>query len=156
MSSGTIFNKQAMAPRAALAGGAAFLALAACAANTAAPPAADQPSSVIHLPTKGTWITEDGHWTIELKKEGRRVTAGLHHDSAPAEIGDLQCKGKIDDLGKVSAWCKTDGWSERKLHGTFPDLKLWTTGKGGGASFAFTPDEGEAEGEDGDLKLPGP
>ena len=89
-----------------------------------------------------TWKAKDRMWNIELKMSGDYVDASIYN---PVASLPLKCRGEVSDAGEIDAWCRGEGWTPRKLVGTFPNLKLRNPSSGygvaGGASFAFELDK---------------
>ena len=96
-----------------------------------------------HPPTKKTWKTRSGRWTIELTMDGHRVDAILSH-STMAQLS--HCRGKVDSAKRIVASCEISdlggyGYGVGRLAGTFPNLVLQSTGQGVRESFVFGPDK---------------
>lgn len=97
------------------------------------------------LTAERTWIARDREWTIELKMSGDYVYATVNH---PVSTGrPLRCRGLLTNTDEIDARCSGGNFAQRKLVGTFPNVKLRNVGggKAGGASFAFELDRESQE-----------
>ena len=82
----------------------------------------------LHHLTKRIWKAKTRLWAIELEIDGNRVDANLRYKHS---LDTLRCRGKINNIGKISAFCISSGYANRRLKGTFPNIEL--VNRGGGA-----------------------